>query len=189
MVDIPYYLSHYGYLALFIGCLLEGETILILAGLAAHQGLMSYPLVVGVAFVGGLLGDQFLFYLGRVYGNRILDKFPSLAQKAETAKNLITKYQSFLIIIVRFMYGFRIIGPITIGMSNVSSKRFFIFNMIGALLWALLVSGAGYLFGSTVEWFLLDFKHHKLLLVSSIIFILLIITLLRLYKYKKYLKD
>ena len=68
---------HYGYLAIFIGPFLEGETILALGGFAAHQGLLQLHLVMLSAFCGSLLGDQLFFFIGRIYGNRILKKWPS----------------------------------------------------------------------------------------------------------------
>ena len=69
-------LADYGYLAVFVGSLLEGETVLVLAGFAAHQGYLSLPLVLAVAFVGGTLGDQIFFWLGRAWGQSLLDRIP-----------------------------------------------------------------------------------------------------------------
>ena len=61
--------ASYGYAALFLGTLLEGETVLILAGIMAHLGLMKLPLVMLVALLGSFLGDQFYFFLGRKKGD------------------------------------------------------------------------------------------------------------------------
>ena len=62
------FVANYGYLAVFIGTLLEGETILVAAGFAAYRGLLDLPSVVLVAIVGGTLGDQTAFQLGRWKG-------------------------------------------------------------------------------------------------------------------------
>jgi membrane protein DedA with SNARE-associated domain len=59
------------------------------------------------------------------------------------------------------MYGLRIAGPIAIGMSDVPAWRFIVFNLIGAALWALAVSGAGYLFGQTLHWLFADIKRYE----------------------------
>lgn len=64
-MTIADFLSHYGYLALLIGTFLEGETILVLGGLAAHQGYLDLAGVILAAFAGSLMGDQFFFLLGR----------------------------------------------------------------------------------------------------------------------------
>lgn len=73
-LDINYLLVNYGYWAVFIGCLLEGETILILGGLAAHQTTLRLIDVIAVATLGGMVGDQILFWTGRYFGPRILPR-------------------------------------------------------------------------------------------------------------------
>ncbi|MGZ5157616.1 MAG: DedA family protein [Caldimonas sp.] len=151
-------LSHYGYLALFAGCLLEGETLLLLAGIAAHSGYLSLPVVVVVAFVGGTLGDQICFFLGRRYGEWLLGRWPHYEVPAARVRRLIERHSAWLIVGVRFMYGLRLIGPVVIGMSDVPAWRFAVFNMIGAAIWALAVAGAGYLFGHAIEWFLVNLE-------------------------------
>jgi membrane protein DedA with SNARE-associated domain len=69
---------------------------------------------------------------------------------------MIERHSALLIVGIRFMYGLRLIGPVAIGMSNVGPLRFAVFNMIGAAIWALAVSGVGYLFGHAIEWLLAD---------------------------------
>ncbi|MBI3714858.1 MAG: DedA family protein [Betaproteobacteria bacterium] len=154
-------LAQYGYLAVFVGSLLEGETILILAGFAAHQGYLSFPVVVGVAFCGGTLGDQFFFFLGRRYGQALFRRFPALAARAEPVKKLIHRYHSGLIFSIRFMYGLRIVGPIAIGMSDVLARRFVWINMLGASVWAPLIAGAGFLFGEALQRLIADSKRYE----------------------------
>ena len=79
-VDVNYLLATYGYWAIFIGCLLEGETILILGGMAAHQHVLKLLPVIGYASLAGMLGDQLLFWAGRYFGERLL---PRLALHSE----------------------------------------------------------------------------------------------------------
>ena len=57
-MNISELISQYGYWALFAGTLLEGETWLILAGFAAHQGYLQLHWVMLIAMTGGFLGDQ-----------------------------------------------------------------------------------------------------------------------------------
>ena len=144
-------LSDYGYAAVFVGSLLEGETILLLAGFAAHQGYLSLPLTVGIAFVGGTLGDQIFYWLGRVAGQPLLDRLPNATARVGRVNALLTRFDAPLIVGIRFMYGLRILGPIVIGTSSVPPWRFAIFNIIGAAMWAPLVAGVGFGFGQTLE--------------------------------------
>jgi membrane protein DedA with SNARE-associated domain len=173
-------LAQYGYLALFVGCLLEGETLLLLAGLAAHGGYLSFPVVVGVAFVGGTLGDQVGFFIGRRYGESLLGRWASLEAGVARARRLIDRHSALLIIGVRFMYGLRLIGPVAIGMSDVSAWRFVVFNIIGAAIWAVGVSAAGYLFGHAIEWLIMDLERlEKAALVCAVVVVVALLILRR----------
>lgn len=120
--------ADYGYLAVFAGALFEGETVLLLAGFAAHQGYLSFPWIVLIAFCGGTLGDQLWLFMGRRYGTALLKRFPQLTPATQQVNRLMLRFQVGMIIGVRFMYGLRIAGPIAIGMSDVTTWRFILFN-------------------------------------------------------------
>jgi membrane protein DedA with SNARE-associated domain len=162
-MSLPDLLDSYGYVALFGGALLEGETLLVLAGFAAHEGYMSLPLVVFIAFIGGTLGDQVFFFVGRRYGRALIARFPSWTPRVVQVNALLARYHAGLIIGVRFMYGLRIIGPIVIGASGVPAARFVVFNVIGAAIWAPLIAGIGYLFGHALRLFITDLGHYELI--------------------------
>jgi membrane protein DedA with SNARE-associated domain len=74
--------AQYGYAALLAGTFLEGETILIMAGFAAHQGYLKLIWVIFAAFTGSLAGDQFYFLPGRLKGGPILQRHPVWQLKA-----------------------------------------------------------------------------------------------------------
>jgi membrane protein DedA with SNARE-associated domain len=177
------FLQTYGYLALFIGTFLEGETVLALAGLAAHQGWMSFPVVVAVAAAGGFIGDQFLFFLGRRYGDRILSRFPKLAARAPQVKALLQRWDAPLVITIRFMYGLRIAGPIVIGTAGIARWRLALFNFIGAIIWAPLVAGIGYGAGHALVR-IMDYLQ-RIEIVALIVFACVFLTALYLYTRKR----
>lgn len=154
-------LPSYGYLAVFAGTLLEGETILALAAYAAYRGYLWLPAVIAVAFFGATLGDQIFFFAGRRFGKQLLERFSRLQKHAERIDRLVLRYHGALIIGVRFAYGLRIAGPIVIGMSNLRSSRFLLFNAIGALIWAPLVAAVGYFFGQTLDWLFVDLQRYE----------------------------
>jgi membrane protein DedA with SNARE-associated domain len=170
-------LADYGYLAVFVGCLLEGETILLLAGFAAHQGHLSLPVTLAVAFVGGTLGDQIFYWLGRAWGAALLRRFPGLERRSQRVVELLKRHDAWLIVGIRFLYGLRIAGPIAMGAARVMPGRFAFFNVVGAALWAPLVGGLGYLFGHALEALLGDVTHVEesalaLLAVAGLVFAL-----------------
>jgi membrane protein DedA with SNARE-associated domain len=67
--------------------------------------------------------------------------------------------ETIMIIGVRFVPGFRTIGGVAIGMSDVSSGRFTVLNVIGAVLWALIIGFLGYLCGHALELIMGEIKH------------------------------
>lgn len=147
-------ITDYGYWAVFLGTLAEGEIIVALAGYAAHQGYLALPGVVLAAFVGSFFCDQAIFHIGRRYGPALLAKHPRWREPAEHAFRLLRRYQDIFIVGFRFFYGMRTASPFAIGMSGISPRRFFLLNAAAAFFWACVVGAAGYLFGNAVEVFI-----------------------------------
>ena len=144
-------IAAYGYWVVAFFCLLEGETVLVVAGFMASRGHLDIAVVMLIAAVAGFVGDQIFFWLGRHKGPLVLARFPAVAQQAARVFRLIERYQAWVVVGVRFAYGLRIAGPIIIGVSAVPSRTFVVFNAIGAIIWAILVAGVGYLFGEAAN--------------------------------------
>ena len=158
-MDLASLIQNWGYPAVFAGSLIEGETILALAAVAAHRGYLALPWVIAVAAAGGFLGDQIYFLVGRFGGDRVLARWPTLRPGAERVRQLLERYDTPLILGVRFLYGLRTVGPIAIGMSRVPWLRFAALNLVGAIVWAGLVAGIGYALGEALTRLLGDLKH------------------------------
>jgi membrane protein DedA with SNARE-associated domain len=161
-LDINSLLVNYGYWAVFIGCLLEGETILILGGLAAHQTSLKLVDVITVAALGGMLGDQILFWTGRYFGPRILPRLHRQKAAIDRVSALIERYPTASIFSVRFLYGMRLVGPLVIGASRLSPIRFSLVNLLGAAVWATLFVMGGYWAGEFLENLLGNLKPYRL---------------------------
>lgn len=136
-----------GYILLFLGALLEGETIIIAAGYFAFKGFLDLPLVIIVAFLGTILTDQVLFFVGRHHGAALLKRNPKLQDKAKRIFSLLNRYQSFYILSFRFIYGIRIASPLIIGTSGIAVKRFIVLDLIASIIWCPLMGVLGYLIG------------------------------------------
>ena len=162
-------LEHFGYVAVFVGTFLEGETILALAGLACSNGYLAFSAVVGLAVMGAFLGDQACFFIGRRYGARILARFPSLAAKAPRVHELIRRWDAPAVMVLRFCYGLRIAGPIVIGSAGISPWRLAFFNFIGTLIWAPIVAGIGYFAGQAIQHWLGRIQHLQLAVLMLIV--------------------
>ncbi len=168
-MTLEYLISQYGYIALFIGVFIEGETVLIVAGFAARLGHLSLMWVILIAFVGSLAGDQFFFFLGRVRGKAFLRKRPRWQAKVKKVWALFGRYRTLLMLGFRFMYGLRTVTPFAIGLSGVTRIRFFVCNMIGGAVWSVVVAFVGYLFGAVAEAILVDVKKYEHLIIPGVL--------------------
>ncbi len=149
-MDLALLLGRYGLWAVFAGSLLEGETVLMLAGFGAHRGYLDFHAVIAVAWAGATLGDQFYFWLGRRHGSALAQRWPSRAAALQRALELIERHPLAVILAMRFAWGLRTALPLAIGISGVPAGRFLLLNVLSAALWALLVAGAGWLLGETL---------------------------------------
>jgi membrane protein DedA with SNARE-associated domain len=147
-MTLQHFVEQYGYFAVFIGCFLEGETILVLAGFAAYLGYLSLPGVIALAAFAGFVGDETWFFAGRRYGKAILGRFPRLAKTRPYVKQKLERYGTWVVLFSRFAIGLRIAGPIIIGASGMPPARFMPPNAVGAIVWAVLVASAGFVFGT-----------------------------------------
>lgn len=152
----------YGYPALLAGVFLEGETVVIIAGIMAHSGYLQLPWVIGVAFCGAFCADQLFFQVGKRKGKRFLEKRPRWEPRIDRIRRFLVRYQAVAVISYRFIYGMRTITPIVIGASGFSTRRFLFLNLCSTLLWASAVSFAGYFFGNIIKAMLHDFKRYEL---------------------------
>jgi len=166
-------IQDYGYLALFIGTFLEGETILLLAGFAAHSDKFQLDIVYVIltAFAGSLSGDQLAFYIGRYFGKKLVGKSEKWRSRIERVHRMLEKYHEILILSFRFFYGLRNLTPFTLGSTPISGAKFFALNAIGALVWAIVFALVGYVFGSVLENVLvkaLDNVHHAQFIILGL---------------------
>jgi membrane protein DedA with SNARE-associated domain len=166
---MEHFLEQYGYLALFIGTFLEGETVLILAGFLAHRGYLQFQWVVAAAFAGSLFGDQLYFYLGRIFGKKLIARSVHLRVASEKIHRKLAKYENIFILSFRFIYGLRTASPIIIGTSKVSSIKYVVLNAASAAIWAISFSALGYFSGKAIELFLGEIKRYELRIIISII--------------------
>ena len=117
------FLEQYGYVALLVGTFFEGETAILVASSLIHQGIFdAFPTVI-VGFAGSFISDWVYYLVGRLNGKYFLDKRPKVAAKVEPVRSLFRRHQTQILFSYRFLYGFRVIIPIVIGMSHVTPIR------------------------------------------------------------------
>lgn len=166
---ISEWIAEYGYLIVFVGTLLEGETVLLAAGFAIHQGMLDWSLTWMIAVTGATLGDQGYFVLGRWKGAELIQRFPSLKARVIKVQGIMERHHTLFILALRFLYGLRAAGPIILGAGKLPMLRFSVLNLIGAVIWASLGLGTGYVFGLTLESLLTHIKHIEEVILAGIV--------------------
>lgn len=144
-------LHRFGYLAVFVGTFLEGETILVMAGFFAERGYLQLLLVILYAFLGAYTGHVFWFWLGRTQGVKLLDRFPRMQTHFGRGVRIFERYGAPAIFITQWLYGLRITAAVIIGISKISMVKFLIYEAISCIVWAIVIGAAGYYFGRAVE--------------------------------------
>lgn len=144
----------YGYIIVFAGCFLEGETVLVIGGIAAKLGYLDLASVMLTATAGSFLGDQLYFLIGRRYGNRLLDRWPRWRVRADRVHRLLHRHDTWFVLGFRFVYGLRTVSPFVLGTAGIPRLKFSALNFIAATVWAVAIAGAGYAFGHALSAFL-----------------------------------
>ena len=153
-------LKEHGYIILFLWSILEGETGLFMAGILSHTKDMNLYLAIFIAGLGGFVGDQIYFYIGRYNKGFITKRLKSQKRKFAIAHLLLKKYGWPIIFIQRYMYGLRTIIPITIGLTRYDAKKFAFINLVSAWAWATITIVPAYIFGEEILEILKIAKEH-----------------------------
>lgn len=165
-------LQTYQYIIVVVGALVEGEMVLILAGAAAYHGYMALPLVMLISFLGAIFHDVLLFFVGRLWGRKLLQRQSKWHNRIQKVARLIQKYDSYFIMSFRFIYGIRTITPLVVGSGPTSFKRYFSLMIISAAVWAIVISYVGYSCAMALETILHHFNHAKKYLAAGLALLL-----------------
>jgi membrane protein DedA with SNARE-associated domain len=145
------FLNQYGYIALLVGTFFEGETAILIASSLINDGLFELPYTIFFAFAGSFVSDWLYYVVGRINGKYFIAKRPALRAKLEPVQNFFDHHKIQILFSYRFLYGFRVIIPIIIGMSNIKPVQFLPFSIISGLIWSSLVNLIGYFTGKFLE--------------------------------------
>jgi membrane protein DedA with SNARE-associated domain len=152
MHDLLFRLIHaLGAIGVGLGAGLEGETAVVVGGLLARHGAFSPAAAALAAWIGSFVADQIFFSLGRWQRDHRLVTRISAKPAFARALALIDRHPIPFCLVFRFVYGFRVAGPVAIGVSQVATRLFLMLNLLMAGIWASLFTFLGFRFGRTVE--------------------------------------
>lgn len=158
---IEQYMLAYGYWAVFFGVMLEnaglpvpGETILLIAGYFASTGEFHLALVMLIAATGAVIGDNIGFAIGHHYGRNVLLKvgrfFFLTPQRFARMEKYFEDHGNKTILVARFITGLRVFAALLAGASKMPWRVFVVYNVAGAILWSVVITTLGYLFGASL---------------------------------------
>jgi membrane-associated protein len=139
---------------LLFGFFLPGDSILFSAGLvAAAHGNINIVILVSIIFLAAFFGDQVGFVIGRVVGRPYLDKkqSPRMQRMIVNAESFYEKTGWWAVVAARFFPWIRTFVPPIAGAAKMNYYRFLSANILGALLWGVGITLAGY-YAATLPW-------------------------------------
>jgi membrane protein DedA with SNARE-associated domain len=170
---VQYLIGHYGYGAIFVIVMLEsagipmaGETILVTAAVyAGTKHALDIRWVIAAAAGGAILGDNIGFWVGREFGEPLLEKWGHLvgldARKRILGRYLFARYGGLIVFFGRFVALLRAFAALLAGANGLAPWRFFAFNAAGGIVWATLFGLGGYQGAPSVRGALHSAPHGK----------------------------
>ncbi|RWO58334.1 DedA family protein [Mesorhizobium sp.] len=163
-------IEQYGLIAVFMGCVAEGESAALLGGFFAHQHVFVLWQAFLAAAVGAFAGDSFFFILGRSFADHPFVVKLKGRPGFSHAYRLVSTHPDIFVLTNRFIYGLRLVGGIAAGLSGIAVTRFVILNAISSMVWAGLFTTIGYAFGLGAERIVGQalVRHERLLIALAI---------------------
>jgi len=140
-------IEQYGYLAVFVSTVVEGEVLLLAAAALTASGLLQWHWVILAASLGAFVGHLIWFMIGRWRGLQIIEAIPFLRKHYPKANLLMDEYAHWSVFLFQYLYGLRIPSAIMFGASSISLIRFCLLQILNCLSWASLYFFAGNLIG------------------------------------------
>ncbi|MEY3802875.1 MAG: hypothetical protein RL126_19 [Actinomycetota bacterium] len=139
---------------ILLGFFLPGDSILFSAGLvAAAHGEVNIVILVSVIFIAAFFGDQIGFVLGRLVGRPYLERHnsPRIQSMISRSESFYEQTGWWAVVAARFFPWIRTFVPPIAGISKMNYYKFLSANALGALLWGVGITLAGY-YAATLPW-------------------------------------
>ena len=129
---------------------LPGDSLLFVAGALAGSGYLNIEILLISLFAAAVIGDTVNYWIGNTAGMKVLEKNYSLVRREhlEKTQEYFNRYGGITIVIARFIPFIRTFAPLLAGIGKMKYRWFITYNVIGAALWILGFTLAGYFFGS-----------------------------------------
>lgn len=152
--------GQYGLYAVFFLAMIEGDITLLLAGALANGsafGNWGFAKVLGAGTLGGFIGDQIAYLLGRVFGTGVRE-YRFYRHVRTRVERLTENFGSLSIFLSKYIYGLRTASCVFYGVGRMSYRKFLLLSLASCFLWVFILSGAGYFFSGAVMNLIGDFQ-------------------------------
>ena len=142
---------------LLVGFFLPGDSLLFTAGLLVATGTIKFNIValITLVVISAIIGNQCGYLIGRKAGPALFNRPESRLFKHENVEKahiFFEKHGGKALILARFVPIIRTFVPVIVGVAEYDRKKFFLFNVIGGVLWGGGVTLLGYILGDRVPW-------------------------------------
>jgi membrane protein DedA with SNARE-associated domain len=162
MSELFEFLIHHGYAVLFVWVLAEqvgvpvpAAPMLLAAGVLVGEGFLRFSLAFILAVVASLISDFLWYLIGRLKGGSVLSLLCKISLKPDSCvrrtSDLFYHHGARSLLLAKFIPGLGTIAPPLAGIFRMSLGRFFLYDGLGACLWAGLFMGLGYIFSGQIE--------------------------------------
>ncbi|MFF5051689.1 serine hydrolase [Micromonospora sp. NPDC000663] len=129
--------------------MIPSEVAALAAGVLAHTGTLSLPLVICATALGVFAGDHLAYGLSRsVLGPRLIGRSRHVSRAVAAASRRLDRHAGPLIVTSRFLPGGRIAMNAASGMTRLPLAQFSPASAVAALAWSTYIAGLGYLGGA-----------------------------------------
>ena len=188
--DVQPLLEHYGYLAVGGFVLLEdfgvpvpGEILLISAAIFAGAGQLNIALVIAVAVLSAVIGDNIGYAVGRLGGRPLAERWgrfvfltPARLDRAETFFNA---HGGKVVTVARFIEGLRQVNGLLAGIAGMGWLKFLGFNALGAVLWVGTWAGLGFVAGTHMAVIYAEFERYRWYAIGVLVLVAGIVVVIR----------
>jgi membrane protein DedA with SNARE-associated domain len=172
-------LDHYGYLAIGGFVLLEdfgvpvpGETVLIAGAAYAGAGRLNVVAVGLIALAAAIVGDNIGYAIGRFGGRALVLRYGRYvlltAERLDKAEAFFVRHGGKVVTVARFLEGLRQANGIIAGISGMPWRKFFAYNVLGAVLWVAVWASAGDLAGQHLGTIYTEFTRYSLFVLAAL---------------------
>lgn len=198
MISLWPFFIRYGYAILFLGIALEnaglplpGEVFLFAAGALVSTGQFKLLVVIALGTAGAVMGDSLGYLLGRLGGERLPRLYCRITLGSrecvqKTHDHFTKRGGALTVAFARFVVGVRAFAAPMAGSTRMPYPRFLAYDTLGAVLWAALVTTAGYLFGSRWERLLAGYRWYYGFVLLSVLLVALLYLLMKSQRRRQY---